>query len=90
MSLSIGKLGPITSNVNDGQCLSFEIYVPRELEASFNVDVSVLPETLVLTLRHIYLFFFLKNLQYFLCWKFKSFKNKVSTRSNKYELIYVQ
>ncbi len=90
MNLSIGKIGPITLNVNDGQCLSFEIYVPGELEASFNVDISVLLKTLVLTLRHIYLFFFIKNLQHFLCWKFKSLKNKVSTRSNKYELIYVQ
>ncbi len=90
MSFSIGKLGPITPNVNDEQCLSFEIYVPGELKTSFNVDVNVLLETLVLTLRHIYWFFFLKNLQHFLCWKFKSLKNKVSTRSNKYELIYVQ
>jgi hypothetical protein len=56
MSLSIGKIGPITTNVNDGQCLFFEIYVPREMEASFNVDINVLLETLVLTLKHIFIY----------------------------------
>jgi len=56
MSLSIGRIGLITLNVNDGQCLFFEIYVPGELEASFNVDISVLLETLVETLKHIFIY----------------------------------
>jgi len=89
-SVSIGKLGPLIPNVNDGQCLSFEIYVPWELETSLNVDVSVLLKTLILTLKHIFIYFSSKILQHFLHWKFKGLKNKVSTRSNKYELIYVQ
>jgi hypothetical protein len=56
MSLSIGKLGLVTPNVN-GQCLSFEIYVLRELEASLNVDINVLLKRLVLTFKHIFIYF---------------------------------
>jgi hypothetical protein len=36
MSLSIGKFGPVTLNVNDGICLSFEIYALGELEACWH------------------------------------------------------
>jgi hypothetical protein len=57
MSISIGKLGPLTPNVNDGQCLFFEIYVLRELEASLNVDINVLLKRLVLTFKHLFIYF---------------------------------
>jgi hypothetical protein len=57
MSLSMGKLGPVTFNVNDGQYLSFEIYVLGELEASLNVDINVLLKRLVLTFKHIFIYF---------------------------------
>jgi hypothetical protein len=57
MNFSICEHCPITFNVNDGQCLSFEIYAPGELEAYFNVDVSVMFKTLVLTLKHIFIYF---------------------------------
>jgi len=57
MSLSMGKLGQVTSNVNDGQYLSFEIYVLGESEASLNVDINVLLKRLVLTFKHIFIYF---------------------------------
>jgi hypothetical protein len=57
MSLSIGKLGPITPNVNDGQCQIFEIYVLEELEAFLNVDTSILLKRLVLSFKHIFIYF---------------------------------
>jgi hypothetical protein len=53
----MGKLGPVTFNVNDGQYLSFEIYVLGELEASLNVDINVLLKRLVLTFKHIFIYF---------------------------------
>jgi len=53
----MGKLGQVTSNVNDGQYLSFEIYVLGESEASLNVDINVLLKRLVLTFKHIFIYF---------------------------------
>ncbi len=76
-----------TLNVNNGVCcLSFKNYVPGESKASPNVDINVLFKIVVLEIKHIFIFFLLKNLQHFLHQKLKNFK--VSTRSNKYELIY--
>jgi len=48
-SLSISELDLTTLNVSDGvYCISFGNYVPRELEASPNVDISVSFKTLIL------------------------------------------
>jgi len=58
MSLLMSKLGLVTSNVNDGQYLSFEIYMLGELEASLNVDINVLLKRLVLTFKHIFIYLF--------------------------------
>jgi hypothetical protein len=52
----MGKLGPVTCNVHDGHCLSLEIYVLGELEASFNVDINVLLKRLVLTFKQIFIY----------------------------------
>jgi hypothetical protein len=73
-SLSTSNFSPTILNVNDGvYCLSFENYVPRESEASLNININIKP------------FFFQKLITFFIS-ELKSFK--VSTRSNKYELIH--
>ncbi len=58
MSLSISKLGLVTTNVNDGQCLSFEIYMIGKLEASSNVDVCFVQNSSPNIKTYIYYFYF--------------------------------
>jgi len=54
-----------------------------ESKASLNIDISVLFKTLILKIKHLFIF---KNLQHFLHYKLKCLK--VSTRFNKHELIH--
>jgi hypothetical protein len=65
-SLSKHELGLTTPNVSDGVCcLSFGNCLLRELEASLNVDISVLSKTLILKIKHTYIYYFIlffKNL----------------------------
>jgi hypothetical protein len=62
-SLSIGELSPTIFNVSDGVCCVFSRnYVPRESEAFHNVAIIVLFKTLVLEIKHIFIFFLFKNL----------------------------
>jgi hypothetical protein len=55
-NLSTCKLGLTIPNVSDGVCcLSFGNCASKELEASPNVDISVLSKTLILKIKHIFL-----------------------------------
>jgi hypothetical protein len=78
-SLSTCELGPTTPNVNDGACcLFFGNYLSRELKVSLNIDISVLLKTLVLKIKHVFIFLLFKNLQHFF-----SLKTKMSQGFNK-------
>jgi hypothetical protein len=55
--LPTSDIGLTTPNVNDGVCcLSLGNYVPRESKASPNVDINVFTITLILEIKHIYIF----------------------------------
>jgi hypothetical protein len=76
-SLSTCELGPTTSNVSDGVCYLFSRnYVPTDLRASPNVDISVLLKTLALKIKHVFIYFLFKNIQHFFSLETKGF-NKV-------------
>jgi len=77
IGFSIGDLSLAIPNVNDGVCyLSSGNYVPRESEASPNVDINVLTKILILEIKHIFLLFFSKTYNIFLYKKSQGF-NKV-------------
>jgi hypothetical protein len=84
--LSACDLSLATPNVNDGVCcLSSGNYVLGESKASPNIDINVFSKTLILQIKHIYIYIFFisfHNLQHFFI------KNlKVLTRFNEHGLI---
>jgi hypothetical protein len=57
------ELGLTTLNVNDGvHYLYFGNLVLGELEAFPNLDINVLFKTLILEIKHIFIFVLLKNM----------------------------